>query len=233
MLQNVRLGSYMTFDDVKEKDILDAMKYLNDSHKMGRFISNIVRIALENPEILCKKDGKYNAGDVLKAIEDVDLPFERSSYINKATKEVEEMKVKVNSIFDMCQRMYTMALAGKKLGLEGKSDNLMMASFILERQIQEIQDTLGIGTLTAFDSNKLDNTHKRADEALEYIINAYDGIVGELQAVVTQPVVHTVQVNEQPKVEVKETTVKNENDEEEFIDFGDADIDSLNNFFGE
>ena len=58
----------------------------------------------------------------------------------------------------MCQNMYILAQMGKHLGLEDKTNNTLMASFILERQIQDLQNTLGVGTLTPFSSNKLEDT---------------------------------------------------------------------------
>ena len=56
---NIRLGSMFSLDEEQEKDIIGAIEALNASHQTGKFLSNLLRIALDNPEILDVKDGKY------------------------------------------------------------------------------------------------------------------------------------------------------------------------------
>lgn len=248
---NIRLGSYLSFDEEKEQDLIKAMEQLNATHKMGQFMSDLVRIALENPEILNVKDGKYEKGAIIQTMDRLGMSYNRYEYINKVNKEVDELKNKVNKIYDMCQNMYILAQMGKHLGLEDKTNNSLMASFILERQIQDLQNTLGVGTLTPFSSNKLEDTQKRANEALQYIIETYTGIIEELKKI-TEPQVVVSQVTVPPVAETVSSVANNntnssatninntivnkpdeKEEEEEYIDFGNADLGALSNFFGE
>lgn len=255
---NIRLGSMLSFDEEQEKDIIKAIEALNASHKTGQFVSNLIRIALDNPEILDIKDGKYEKGAIIKQMERVGMSYNRYTFITQVTKEVEAMTKKVDSIYEMVNKLYILAQMGKHLGLEEKTENLLSAEFILERQVKELQDTLGISlTSSMFASNKKEDTKKKAEDALEYIIETYDNILNELKnsIKVEVPVQQVpVQVQQMPaqQIPVQQITqetyqvdttqnIKEENtnkveevkdNDHEVIDFGDADTAALLNFFG-
>lgn len=145
---------------------------------------------------------------------------------------------------------------GKHLGLEEKADNELMAQFVIEKQLKELQDALGISlTSSVFASNRKQDIEKIADDALEYIIESYSGIVNELKTIVSNA--QTVQVQtaqqintqfqqvdepvnnvvETPVINVEQPNVDNStadnSDEDEIIDFGNADFSALGSFFGE
>lgn len=182
---NVRLGCQLVFDEEQEKDIIDAVHELTSSHKLGQFISNVLRLAFDNPEVIEVKNGKTHKGTVLKAMEACGLTYDRNKYINQLNREIMQLKKKVDSIYEMSMKMYMLGLMNKHIGIEQKADNMMQASFILEKQLRDIQNKLGVSKLSdVYASNKLDRAHDLADEAMEFIIEAYDGIITELKETV-------------------------------------------------
>jgi hypothetical protein len=141
---NIRLGSQLSFDDEQEKDIIVAIEQLNATHKTGQFVSHLLRLALENPDILEVKNGKCEKGAIMRQMDAAGMSYDRKKFFNEVTKEVTEMKKKIDSIYDIAMQTYTLALMDKHLGLEEKSDNTLQASFILERQLKSLQDSLGV-----------------------------------------------------------------------------------------
>lgn len=260
--QSIRFGSTLTFDSDTEKDIIKVMEHLNATHATGKFISNLIRVALDNPEILDRTSHHIEKGAVLKKIEELNLSCNRYKFFNDINKEIEAMKKKVDKVYELSLKNYTLAQMGKHLGLEDKANNTLLAGFVLEKQLKELQDTLGITLgMSAFESGKLVETHKKADDILEYIIETYDSLVNELkskfevqtvqvpitqevQVPMIQPVqnIHTDDVdtavnNVEDKKESIEVDEKNkietteESDDNKEIDFGNADMDALASFF--
>lgn len=285
---NVRLGCQLAFDEEQESDIVDAVKELNSTHKMGQFVSNILRLAFANPEVIEVKNGKVCKGAILKAMDAVGLTYDRHKYMTQVNKELKQMKERIDSIYEMSLKTYNLALMNKYLGIEEKSDNNLRATFILEKQLKEMYNKLGVSTLgQVFVSNKLDRTHDIANDAMEYILESYDGIIQELkksmesattmrnmgqaagvesmgsmeqatgtgnvgnmgQAAGTGNTTSTVNtviqekeqtvLNNSPKVQVIPALIPNmeqpiqPNEDDEVIDFGNADLALLQNFFGE
>lgn len=253
---NIRLGSQLSFDEQQEADIIKAIETMNASHKSGQFISNLIRIAFDCPEIMDNNNGKYEKGAILKAMENSGLSYNRQAFMYQITKEVDAMKKKVNEMYSIILKTYMLGQMGKHLGLEEKADNELMAQFVIEKQLKELQDALGISlTSSVFASNRKQDIEKIADDALEYIIESYSGIVNELKTIVNnaqtvqvqtvqQPVTQFQQVNESannvvdtPVMNVGQPNVEDSSadnpDEDEIIDFGNADFGALGSFFGE
>ena len=253
---NIRLGSQLSFDEQQEADIIKAIETMNASHKSGQFISNLIRIAFDCPEIMDNNNGKYEKGAILKAMENSGLSYNRQAFMYQITKEVDAMKKKVDEMYSIILKTYMLGQMGKHLGLEEKADNELMAQFVIEKQLKELQDALGISlTSSVFASNRKQDIEKIADDALEYIIESYSGIVNELKTIVNnaqtvqvqtvqQPVTQFQQVNESannvvdtPVMDVEQPNVEDSSadnpDEDEIIDFGNADFGALGSFFGE
>lgn len=253
---NIRLGSQLSFDEQQEADIIKAIETMNASHKSGQFISNLIRIAFDCPEIMDNNNGKYEKGAILKAMENSGLSYNRQAFMYQITKEVDAMKKKVDEMYSIILKTYMLGQMGKHLGLEEKADNELMAQFVIEKQLKELQDALGISlTSSVFASNRKQDIEKIADDALEYIIESYSGIVNELKTIVNnaqtvqvqtvqQPVTQFQKVNESannvvdtPVMNVEQPNVEDSSadnsDEDEIIDFGNADFGALGSFFGE
>ena len=161
----------------------------------------------------------------------------RKDFFSDISKKANELKQKVDKIYDMSFKMYMVTLMGKQIGLNDRSKNTLKASFMIEQQLNELQKILG-NSVETFDSNKIKNTEEKAKECLEYIIEAYDGVVNELRECLAQTIV--VQANaeqsnttqtESSKAEIDNKLEKDsEEQEDELIDFGS---DALSNFFGQ
>lgn len=187
-----RLGPTLKFDPVKEKDILNAIEVLSSGKKLGDLVSHLLRLAFESPEV-------YGNGQEVRQLVDKMMEYgmspTRYNFFNQVSKEMETIKKKVDTIYDMTYKMYTLAQMGKFLGLEEKADNSFRATFLLERQITEICTALGVYNMNhSFLSNKLEDTHQRAETVLEYIIESYDNIVNELKSSMTLQVTDVRQI---------------------------------------
>lgn len=190
-IESIRLGSTLNFDSEKEKDIVEFIGQLNSSHRTGQFLSCLIRLAFDNPEII-KKGASVEQTELLSQINKLGMSETRKKFITAVNSEIVEMKRKVDGIYDMATKMYMMALAGNRLGIEKKSDNTLIANFVLERQLQEINDRLGENSVNSvFASNRLDTEHKKAEEYLEFIINSYTSIFNELKDMCRVEVVHS------------------------------------------
>jgi len=264
---SIRLGSILSFDEDKEKDMIEIMEYLNSTHTTGRFFSNLVRIAFDNPEIIVKSKNGIEKSKLLQQMDEVGFSDKRDKFFKNIATDMLEMKKKVDMVYEMSLKTYTLAQMGKHLALEEKSENNLRAEFIIEKQLKDLQDKIGL-TLgsTPFTSSKLIETEKKADEILEYIIESYDNILNEIkdkfiqqvpiqqipiqqvpiqqgqQAIqpvqqTTQQMIQTQQTIQNTGVQVQQqpeqTQEVPEEDDDTIIDFGNADMNALADFFGE
>lgn len=195
--RSIRFGSQLTFDEDKEKDIIDTIDTLNSSHKMGQFMSNLIRLAFDNPEILRVGADGLEKQAMLQQVESSGMSVSRQRFMSGVTSEISDMKKKVDEVYNMAFKLYTLALMNKHLEIENKSDNSLRATFVLERQLRQLQDSLGVNIGDAvYESDKVTDVHARAEDCLEYIIEAYDGIIDEMKQVIA--------VGQQPQVVVQQ-----------------------------
>lgn len=240
----IRLGSTLSFDKDKEKDIIEVVERLSSSHKLGPFISCLLRVALEDPNDLKHRD---NLVEALEYINEYGMTIERHKFYKDVEGQISEMKRKVDEIYNMNLKLLTLAQFGKHLELESRTENMLRAQFILERQLEELTNILGVDNPGhIFESNKIQDTQEKSKEILEYIINTYDSLVEELKGslfssdrlmvVASSDTMEKVEDEadvEDDTEEIEETDQLEEQETEEYIDFGDADLDALSNFFGE
>lgn len=195
--RSIRFGSQLTFDENKEKDIIDTIDTLNSSHKMGQFMSNLIRLAFDNPEILRVGADGLEKQAMLQQVESSGMSVNRQRFMSGVTSEISDMKKKVDEVYNMVFKLYTLALMNKHLEIENKSDNSLRATFVLERQLRQLQDSLGVNIGDAvYESDKVTDVHARAEDCLEYIIEAYDGIIDEMK--------QAIAVGQQPQVVVQQ-----------------------------
>ena len=194
--RSIRFGSQLTFDEDKEKDIIDTIDTLNSSHKMGQFMSNLIRLAFDNPEILRVGADGLEKQAMLQQVESNGMSVSRQRFMSGVTSEISDMKKKVDEVYNMAFKLYTLALMNKHLEIEKKSDNSLRATFVLERQLRQLQSSLGVNISDAvYESDKINDVHARAEDCLEYIIEAYDGIIDEMK--------QAIAVGKQPQVIVQ------------------------------
>lgn len=195
--RSIRFGSQLTFDEDKEKDIIDTIDTLNSSHKMGQFMSNLIRLAFDNPEILRVGADGLEKQAMLQQVESSGMSVSRQRFMSGVSSEISDMKKKVDEVYNMVFKLYTLALMNKHLEIEKKSDNSLRATFVLERQLRQLQDSLGVNIGDAvYESDKVTDVHARAEDCLEYIIEAYDGIIDEMKQAIV--------VGQQPQVVVQQ-----------------------------
>lgn len=195
--RSIRFGSQLTFDEDKEKDIIDTIDTLNSSHKMGQFMSNLIRLAFDNPEILRVGADGLEKQAMLQQVESSGMSVSRQRFMSGVTSEISDMKKKVDDVYNMVFKLYTLALMNKHLEIENKSDNSLRATFVLERQLRQLQDSLGVNISDAvYESDKVADVHVRAEDCLEYIIETYDGIIDEMK--------QAIAVGQQPQVVVQQ-----------------------------
>ena len=204
-----RLGGECKFDAEREADICNCVQTLSERRAIGEFISHLLRLAFESPEVF--GDGK-EVLSIISRMNKLGMTPTRYAYFDKITKEVNDMKHKVDEIYEMASKTYMLAQMGKRLGIEDKAENTLRASFLLERQITDMCYKIGVDNLNhTFASNKLENTKERADKALEYILESYDGIIKELKANLTAEVTGNVSGLGIVSVNDASTVSKNEN----------------------
>ena len=186
----IRLGSNLSFDEEQERDIIDKVESLSNKHKLGEFISHLIRVAFECPD---KLENKEELTKTLSELERYGMAHNRFEFFNSVNKRLEEMKVKVDAMHEMNIKLLNLARFGKHMGLESKTDNMLRTQFALEQQLTEICVTMGVThPKHVFSSNKIQETHDKANNIFNYIIETYDNIVNELQHSVIREVVQTI-----------------------------------------
>ena len=224
MEERFKLGATICYDKEREQDIINQLDKLKSQHKLGDLITNLIRIAFEHPKEL---------RELGLRVENYGLSDNRREFFNGIEKKILEMSKKVNGIYDMAVKMYSLALFNKKIGLEQKSINLLQAQFILQKQINELCTILGVSNLGhTFESNKLYNVAKNVDEILEFIINYYDGIVDEIKQnmVIKNEVASTTVSNQMiVKDEIKNDAYVNTNSDTENVQSNNVNNDTVTN----
>ena len=176
----IRPGETLKFDAEKEADIVEKVKALSNSHKLGDLVANLLRIAFESPELL---EDRAKLISSVNRIQQLGMSQNRHEYYLSINKEMESLRKKIDEIYSMSYKVYTLALMNKLLNIEKQAENSLMATFILERQVENITRTLGIDSIGhIFESNRLESTKNKAEDVLEYIVNTYSGIVAEIRA---------------------------------------------------
>ena len=223
----VKLNNLLEWNPETEQDIVEQVILLKEHRKIKQFIEHLIRLAFESPEVF------GNGKEVLKLIEKMEqfgVSPTRDRFFNQVSQEVEQIKRKVDAIYEMAYKDYLLSQMGKHLGIEDKSKNTLRATFVLEKQINDMCARLGIENLNhTYASSRLEKTEERADQVLQYIIESYDGIIGELKAEVANPVIVNVPVTTPPSFDTTNPTCgivggsvdskpKTPEEDDEFID---------------
>ena len=193
----IKLSSVLSLDESKEKDLIDQLESLKGSHRLGDFISACVRICYDNPELF--KEAGYTNGTF-----SMRLTKNRENFFSDLESELDELRNKVNKVYDMANKVYMLALFGKKqLGMEDKALNLLQTTFVLQRQVDELSTIFGVSSIkNIWDSNRLSEISKKADEVLEYIIDAHSNLIEEIKTVyIERNSTVTTQVNIDKNIE--------------------------------
>lgn len=176
----IKLGATIYFDEQKEHDIIKKIEEMTKARKFSDFISNLIRVAFDSPESLESKEAIHARLNELANNDNIIK--DRTVFFDSLNKEIFKMKSKLDEIYDMNLKLLTLASFKKQLGLESKVDGMLMAQFAMQKQLSQICKILEIDNPNSiFESDKVMDTHKKADMVLEYIIESYEEIVRELR----------------------------------------------------
>lgn len=179
----IKISSVLKFDSEKEKDIIDIVENLALKRKLGEFIAKAIRIVVDNQNL---SDNKH--------VEEYGLTESRAKYFKNLESITQDMKGKTDKVFEMAYNLCMLGKFNKYLGIDEQANNLLQAQFILQRQINNLCETLGVDSLKhIYESNKLIDIAKKADESFEYIIDNYGSIVDEIKSRVSTNVQSVVQ----------------------------------------
>lgn len=242
---SIRLGSTLVFDSEQEKDIFDRVEYLSNRHKLGEFISNLIRVAFDSPRALESRERLIEA---LTGIEKYGVTENRFNDISVIKQEIDLARAKIDMIYDMCLKLFTLARMGKRIGLEDRTKNILRAQFLVENELNKLTSKVGIGHLmNEFESTRVSSIEEKVNDIVEYIIESYDGIVNEIKEDTNMSSLSNTSedvsesIEKEEKAEQREERIKvvpiikesDESENVEYVDFGDADIDAMAKFFGE
>ena len=229
-IHSLKVNTQISLEQEKDKDIITLLEDLKEGHRIGQFLGDLVKAVVDNPYGIKAEDfvKKYNADNI------------RNTYFKFLDSEMKQIRSKVDEMYKMVTDMYILTKFGKHIGLEGKTENVMSAQFIVEKQLKEIERILGVNLRAAYESDKIQDITELAESALEYIINTYSGIVGEIknnqeavtvaERIVERPV---EKIDKQSDIELNKEDTETEQVDSEYVDFGEADLSALSNFFGE
>lgn len=176
---DIRLGSLISFDSEREADIIEFVQDLTSQHKLGRFIGYLLRLACETPETLQYRE-KLNP--ILKEMNDLGITPRRDAMFKQFSKEILDLKNKINDIYVISEKLYTLALARKALGLEDRAKELLAAQFVVRRQTALLESKLGTSSLLyTYESDSMRDVQKKADEILEVILETYGDLLDDVK----------------------------------------------------
>ena len=179
---DIRLGSLISFDSEREADIIEFIQDLTSQHKLGRFIGYLLRLACETPETLQYRE-KLNP--ILKEMNDLGITPRRDAMFKQFSKEILDLKNKINDIYVISEKLYTLALARKALGLEDRAKELLAAQFVVRRQTALLESKLGTSSLLyTYESDSMRDVQKKADEILEVILETYGDLLNDVKIAV-------------------------------------------------
>lgn len=182
----------ISFDESKEKDIINQLEGLADTRKLGGLLSNLIRAAYD----------RNSPG--IQGIENMTtstLSPARQQFFSQLIQEVKEQDKKIDAIYSMCEDLYGLARVNKAVGLEGKAENLMLSQFILQRQQSRLKDLLGeSNSIRVYESEKLLKEKEKADKVWEYIAGVYEGMITELK-----PMLYQARTSKETKQQVQDT----------------------------
>ena len=181
---DIRLGSLISFDTERESDIIEFVQDLTAQHKLGRFIGYLLRLACETPEVLQYRE---KVQPILKEMEVLGITPRRDALFKQYDSEMLKIKQRIDEVYEMAEKLYTIALAGKALGLEERAEGLLAAHFVAKHQAAVLEEKFGRDSiLYTYKLNSMQDAKKKAEDTLNTIIEIYGDVFSELQSAVTR-----------------------------------------------
>lgn len=160
----------VSFDAEREQDVIKWFESLADTKKLGEVLANMVRTAF---------DGDRNA---FKGMNTTMLSPLRQQFFHDLESKLKEQDQKIDQIYSMCEDMYMLAKLNKAMGLESRTENLMLSSFILQRQQSRLKQILCESSLKhTYESDKLLQEQEKAEKIFDFISETYAAMLEELK----------------------------------------------------
>ena len=116
--KTIKLVANLTFDENKESDIVNMIEYLNSHHKTGQFLSGLIRLAMDCPEIVMKNtNGEIDLGPSMKKITVDGLSTLRRDFMNSLNSKVDKLWEQVTDIRKKALQVYILAQMNKFVGI--------------------------------------------------------------------------------------------------------------------
>lgn len=180
----IRLGSTISFDTERESDIIEFVQDLTSQHKLGRFLAYLLRLACETPETLQYRE---KVSPILREMETLGITPKRDMMFKKYNEEIIALKTKIDEIYGMTEKLYTLAVANKALGLEDRTKELAAAQFALRNQTAQLEKILGSSSAYyTYQSEKIQKVEDKANENMQFILEVYGDVFSELKDRVSQ-----------------------------------------------
>ena len=113
---------------------------------------------------------------------DLGITPRRDAMFKQFSKEILDLKNKINDIYVISEKLYTLALARKALGLEDRAKELLAAQFVVRRQTALLESKLGTSSLLyTYESDSMRDVQKKADEILEVILETYGDLLNDVK----------------------------------------------------
>ena len=132
----LRLGATLEFDMAREYDLVQTVKDLTKSHKLGAYINKLLRYVWENPDkfkgtpVDCSENGITNY---------------RVSYFNEVSSEVGKLQKSLEGLYREVLVLSTAAKVGATFGLVEKADEVLLGLQAINEYSKAIRDKLDFG----------------------------------------------------------------------------------------
>lgn len=194
MDEKIKINSYLVLNAERERDLIQQVNELIAQRKLGTFITNLLKFALENPKLV---------DDYGISKEKVNTAQYRKVFFSGIESKLDSINDTLRKIERLTEKNYILALSGKRLGLDEKSETSLRALFLVEKQVEELRNALNIVDKSKlsnkYTEDKLNGIREHAEEILEYIIESYGDLVSEIK-VVQQEAVRINQNNDESVV---------------------------------
>lgn len=171
----IRAVTKLNLDSVKDKAVIDEIEELVAHRKLGEYITHLLRFAAEHREDL--EDLGFNGN--VRSRRNAHRELE-----SKLNDELLDLKVRVDTVFEMAFALKTAYEAGRVTGLETQVDNVLAAQIILQNQSNKLRRAFGEDVALAFkgmagEMRKAD-IDKAAQTAAEMAVSHYGELLTEL-----------------------------------------------------
>lgn len=223
--KKLKINTYVYFDSIKEADLIHNVERLIQSRQLSKFVTNALKIVLENKELFKAALDGESEGSVT-----------REDYFNSLGEKINSLWGAINKVETEARHTKEFLALHKMLGIEMKSDNVMCADLLIKNQIRDLNRALGkIGVDVITDKGlvqeELESIDKRSEKLALYTVEHFDGVMSEIKSLMGEIKV-TVE-NNQPIVVNQTSLPETQDKKDEPKEITQKDISTMAAFFGD